>query len=193
MCLSNYLRSFGALAAACCEPLRSIHHCVYLAPELPAAPASKQSAAYFCLLLPPLRKKKELPVPTPHKRTTLMRQAREEGNQEPLCKTVLQRGGPLYTAGYEYVFLFFFHRCQTFLFGPVNSAVVLCGLWPDFLNRNHLSEAKWWLRDVIAAVRGWRRRRRKWWNGWKNSSRGCTYPYVRARWEGRDFVVPWNQ
>lgn len=151
---SNYLRSFGALTAACCEPLRSIHHCVYLAPELPAAPASKQSAAYFCLLLPPPPKKKELPVPTLHKRTTLMRQAREEGNQEPLCKTVLQRGGPLYTAGYEYVFLFFFHRCQTFLFGPVNSAVVLCGLWPDFLNRNHLSEAKWWLRDVIAAVRG---------------------------------------
>lgn len=159
MCLSNYLRSFGALAAACCEPLRSIHHCVYLAPELPASSRFQTVCCLFPPLGPPppaphFLKKKELPVPTLHKRTTLMRQAREEGNQEPLCKTVLQRGGPLYTAGYEYVFLFFFHRCQTFLFRPVNSAVVLCGLWPDFLNRNHLSEAKWWLRDVIAAVRG---------------------------------------
>lgn len=32
---------------------------------------------------------------------------REEGNQEPLRQTVLRRGGPLYTAGYEYVFFFF--------------------------------------------------------------------------------------
>lgn len=46
-----------ACATACCEPLRSIHHRVYLAPELPAAPASKQPAAYFCLLLPPSEQK----------------------------------------------------------------------------------------------------------------------------------------
>lgn len=145
MCLSNYLRSCGALAAACCEPLRSIHHRVYLASELPAAPSSKQSAAYFRLLLP-----RRSAVRTLHKRTTLMRGR----------KAIKSLSAKLFCSGADpYIqprmsMFFFLRRCQTFLFRPVNSAVVLCGLWPDFLNRNHLSEAKWWLRDVIAAVRG---------------------------------------
>lgn len=41
-----------------------------------------------------------------------------------------------------------------------------------FLNRNHLSGAKWWLRDVIVVMSGWRWRRRKWRDHWKNSSNG---------------------
>lgn len=83
-----------------------------------------------------------------------------------------------------WVFLLCFSHCWTFLFGPVNSPVVLGGLWSDFRNRNHLSEAKWRLRDVVVVMRGWRCWRRKWWNHWKNSSKGCIYSCVRAKWDG---------
>lgn len=53
-----------------------------------------------------------------------------------------------------FFFCFVSATAKLFYSGLSTAPVVLGGLWSDFLNRNHLSEAKWWQRDVIAVVRG---------------------------------------
>lgn len=130
----------------------------------------------------PGRPKMDYPSPSetkPYKTKTLIAPAKKAIYS--LSRKLFCRRGPQIEA---WVFLLCFSHRWTFLFGPVNSLVVLGGLWSDFRNRNHLSEAKWWLRDVVVVMRGWRCRRRKWWNHWKNSSKGCIYSCVRAKWDG---------